>query len=111
MSARSIKTKQANRLRKALRGSPGTLIDLIEYVKVRRLADTTGAAEKLILDGRVTVDKNPIGIVPGKKVKQGSVPKARLGRELTEDDYEQVDTVQRFVPADLRNRIQIQAYA
>lgn len=107
MAKRSIRRKQANRLRKALRASPATMIDLVQYLKDRRYAQTTGEAEKIILDGRVRSESHKLGITKGRKIKDSSILKARMGRELVEEDWEVVDAVQRLVPASYRDTIQV----
>lgn len=107
MSQRPICSKQANRLRKAMRSDLPAFIDLVDYLKIRRLARTTGEAEKLILDGRVSSESHKLGIGEGKKVKASARMKAALGRPLEDDDFEVVPVVDRRVPAKLRDSIQV----
>jgi ribosomal protein S4 len=78
MSQRPLNRKKANQLRKLLRKKPAARINLVHFLKDRRYAQTTGAAEKLILDGRVTVDGEPIGI--------GQIPVLDQKGEKTEKD-------------------------
>ena len=107
MSHRPILKKRANKLRKALRRTPTAYIDLIAYLKDRGYAQTSGEAEKIILDGRVRSDSHKLGIGKGTQLKKGSVLRASVGVELTEEDFEEVDIVQRHVPASLRPTIQV----
>lgn len=107
MSHRPILKKKANRLRKALRTTPGGYIDLVVYLKDRRFARTTGEAEKLILDGRVRSESHKLGIGKGMKVKESSKLAVLLGRPLEESDFEETDVVERRVPAKVRASIQV----
>lgn len=63
MSKRPIKQKQIKRLERALRkaGSPPSSIDLIDWLKTRGHAQTTGAAVKLLLGGHVRIDSHVVG--------------------------------------------------
>ena len=102
MSHRPINTKKANRVRKFMRNTPDAYIDLVAWLKMHGHADTTGAAERLILDRRVRSESHVIGIAQGKRAKDNVRIKLLMGRQLTEDDYEDVPVVQRWVPAQLR---------
>lgn len=61
MSHRPTDAKKLNRLRKALRRTPVTYIDLVQYLKDRRYAQTSGEARKMLTDGRVHVDSHVVG--------------------------------------------------
>lgn len=63
MSKRPIKDKQIRRLERALRkaGAPQAHIDLIDWLKTRGYANTTGAAVRLLLDGKVRVESHIVG--------------------------------------------------
>ena len=65
MSRRDITTKKLYRLRKQLvRQSLPAYINLIEWLKDRRYAQTSGAAKKMLLEGKVRVDSHPVGRRP-----------------------------------------------
>lgn len=102
MAKRPIRIKQANRLRKALRNTPETYIDLIDWLKQHRYAQTSGEAEKIILAGRVRSESHKLGIAKGRALKDSARVKLAMGRQLAEDDFEERDVVQRLVPAALR---------
>lgn len=62
MSKRPIAQKKLNRLRKALNRTPlPAYIELIDWLKFHRHADTTGQAIKLLVDGRVRSESHVIG--------------------------------------------------
>jgi ribosomal protein S4 len=61
VSARPVEAKQIARLRKALRATPASSINLIEWLRDRRYASTAGAARRLLTDGKVKVDSHVIG--------------------------------------------------
>lgn len=106
MSKRPILTKRANRLRKAMRRSPDGYIDLVDYLKSRGHAQTTGEAEAIILAGRVRSESHKLGIGKGQKLKAESRIAVAV-RPLTADDFEEVPVVQRHVPASVRGTIQV----
>lgn len=106
MSHRPILHKQANRLRKSMRRSPDAYIDLVDYLKARGHAQTTGEAEALILAGRVRSESHTLGIGKGMKLKAASRVAVAV-RPLTDDDFEEVPVVSRCVPASLRATIQV----
>jgi hypothetical protein len=62
VSHRPIHKKKLRRLRKAISRRPlPTYIDLIDWLKLRGYATTTGQAVKLLLDGKVRSDSHVIG--------------------------------------------------
>lgn len=61
MSHRPIAEKKLNRLRKALRRTPTTYIDLVEWLQDHRYAQTAGGARKMLVEGRVHVDSHVVG--------------------------------------------------
>ncbi len=63
MSARHSEEKAIRRLRKALRQTPECWIDLVQWLKDRRHAQTTGEAKRLLLAGKVKVESHPVGRV------------------------------------------------
>lgn len=63
MSARPTLRKQLKRLRKAQRRSLPRYFDIIDWLKMRRHAQTTGEAKRLILDGRLRSGSHTVGIV------------------------------------------------
>lgn len=105
MSQRPILKKRANKLRKALRASPPHFIDLVEYLKDRGHAQTTGEAERIILAGRVRAGSHKLGIVKDKRPKHHARLKVAIGLPLEDSDYEMADVVQRRVPAQMRGDI------
>lgn len=65
MSHRPLEGKKLRRLRKALRQKPDTVINLVEYLKLRGYAQTTGEAKRIILDRRVRSESHTLGIQQG----------------------------------------------
>ena len=62
MSHRPNNAKKLARLRKQLtRHSLPAYIDLVQYLKDRRYAKTTGQAKRMLLDGKVRVGANAVG--------------------------------------------------
>lgn len=61
MSARPTRVKSANRMRKSFRATPKTYIDLIDWLKTRGHAQTTGQAKQILLDGRVKSESHVLG--------------------------------------------------
>lgn len=63
MSKRSIRDKKIRKLERALRkaGAPQASIDLIDWLKTRNYAQTTGEAVCLLLDGKVRVESHVVG--------------------------------------------------
>ncbi len=62
MSHRPITQKKLARLRKAVnRRQLPAWIELIDWLKLHRHADTTGQAVKLLVDGRVRSESHVIG--------------------------------------------------
>lgn len=89
MSKRPTDAKKRNKIIKALRTTPATKIDLIDYIKLRTRC-STGTAQKVILAGALTVDGEPIGIAT---VISGSGQTHKV--------------VQRYVPSEMRDKIVI----
>lgn len=86
MSHRPIVNKKVARLRKLMRQSLPVGFDLVQWLKDRRYAQTTGEANRLILNKRVRSGSHVIGI---EIIDQ---PNA-LG------EMEKVEIVQRYQPA------------
>lgn len=63
MSKRPTQQKKIRKLSRALRkaGAQQTHIDLIRWLKQHGHAQTTGAAVRLLLDGKVRVDSHIVG--------------------------------------------------
>lgn len=96
MARRPIMQKKLNKLRRTLRKNGGALptyIDLIEYLKVRRIAQTTGHAKAIILAGRVKSESHVLGIKRVSMLKDGKV--------------QDVDIVDPLVPARLRGTLTV----
>jgi hypothetical protein len=91
MSRRSTSEKKLNRLRKALRTELPCHLDLVQWLKDHRYADTTRQAHKLILAGRVRSESHPLGI------KQVPV--------MTAEGVQHIDVVDRYVPASVRSSL------
>jgi hypothetical protein len=93
VSARPIEVKQRRRAAKALRRSTlPAYINLIEWLKDRRYASTTGEAQKILLAGRVQADSHKLGVK--------RMPVLQADQTIREQDV-----VQPIVPAELRSRI------
>lgn len=88
MSHRPTSRKRVASLRKALRRTPDAYIDLIQWLKLRGYAQTTGEAKRLLTDGKVRSDSHPVG---------------RTRIQLTEEDH--IWLPDRFVPARLRDTL------
>ena len=88
MSKRPTSKKKVARLRKALRRTPDSYIDLVHWLKSRGHARTTGEALRLMKDGKVRADSHPVG---------------RTRIQLTEEDHTWLPI--RFVPAGLRDSL------
>jgi len=85
----SKENKQLRRLARAINKDPlPSRIDLVEWLKVRGFADTTGGALKIIMADRVVVDDIPIG--------KGIVQDAK-GNDI--------QVIERFVSSHLRGSI------
>jgi len=63
VSKRPIQQKKIKKLERALRkaGAPQASIDLIDWLKTRSHAQTTGEAVRLLLAGKVRVDSHVVG--------------------------------------------------
>lgn len=96
MSARPIEAKQIAKLRKALRRTPPSSINLVEWLRDRKYANTAGGARRLLTKGKVKVDSHVIG----------------RERAITgfEDDKEAPVfgwVAAPYVPAEIRSQIQV----
>ena len=80
----SREAKATRRNKKALRVSPPGYIDLIQYIK-DRVNVSTGTARAVIMAGTLRIDSHILGV---EHTKQG-------------------DVFKRYIPADLRSRIEI----
>lgn len=95
MAKRPIEAKQRRRAAKALRRTAlPAYLDLIQWLKDRRYASTTGQARKIILDRRVKADSHVIGLM--------KVPVLQPDHTIKEQDV-----VAQHVPAELRGRITV----
>lgn len=94
MSHRPITAKKIARLRKAINRHPlPAYIDLIQWLKLRGIAQSTGHAEKIILAGRVRSDSHRLGVITVKVFEGGKV----IDKEI----------VQSRVPAKLRQTLHV----
>lgn len=107
MSHRPLNKKRAARIRKALRATPAASLDLVQWLKDHRHAQTTGEANRLILDRRVKSESHVLGIEKAQRPKESARVKVLLGRALNEDDFETAEVVNRLVPARLRPTITV----
>lgn len=85
--------KKLRRLKDALRVTPEASIDLVQWLKDRRHAQTTGEAEAILRAGRVRLSAN-------EETEYGRYPVA-----FDEDDQPTDYEVERMVPASLRTRL------
>lgn len=92
MSSRPREAKKLSRLRKAMRDTPPTSINLVQYLKDRRYARTSGAARQVLLDGKVSVDGEATGRV-----------------NISSDPEKPNYRVWPLVPAVLRDKIEVAA--
>jgi hypothetical protein len=94
MSHRPNKAKKLRALRKAIARTPlPAYIDLVQYLKDRRYAQTTGQANRLILAGRVKSESHRLGVRTVKVFEGGKVIDK--------------DVVDRYVPASFRPTIRV----
>lgn len=63
MSKRPREEKKIRKLEKALRRTPPARIDLVEWLKRHKHAQTSGEARKLLTDGRVRIGSHVVGRV------------------------------------------------
>jgi hypothetical protein len=95
MAKRPIQQKQRRRVAKLLRRrSPEGFLDLVQWLKDRKYAQTTGEAEKIILAKRVKADSHPLGVEK---------------RPMLQPDLSiaEVDVVVRHIPAAYRGHITV----
>ena len=93
MSRRPTSEKKLRRLRKAMRRTPDTYIDLVDWLRTRGYADTAGQARAIILARRVKSESHVLGIA--------KMP------TLVGNKVEDVDTVVPLVPAKLRSTLHV----
>lgn len=92
MARRPIIGKKLNRLRKQLRVSPPAFLDLVQWLKDHRYAQTTGQANRLILAGKVRHGSHVIGI-------------RKVDSQEPTGEVVQVDTVYPYVPSEWRGEL------
>lgn len=94
MSHRPTQTKKLRRLRKALRQTPPAHIDLRQWLRLRGYADTNAGADRLILARKVKSESHTLGII-------------NLPVRKPDGKIEDMDFVQSWVPATLRNTLRV----
>lgn len=94
MARRPTKQKQLRRLRKALRRTPPAYIDLIDWLKTRRHAQTSGQALTMLADGRVMSESHVVG-------RRREIVRKPDGKEA------EVWVADPRVPAKLRNTLRV----
>lgn len=94
-------------MRKALRSSLPARFDLVQWLKDRRYADTTGQAEKIILAGRVKSESHTLGIGHTKRLK----PLTKLEKITSTSSHtlENVDVVERYIDVALKPNVHVLA--
>lgn len=92
MSKRPIAAKKLNRFRKAMRKELPRQLDLVQWLVDHGHADTTGAAQRLILARRVRSESHPVGV-------------EQIPTLSAEGKIVNVDVVQRYVPASTRSTL------
>lgn len=96
MSKRPSTIKKMNKLRKLLRRTPDSYINLLWYLQDRNYANTTGGARALLLAGKVMVDSH----VVGRKKITATDPSGEEVSEWVADP---------FIKAEYRDRIIVAA--
>jgi hypothetical protein len=104
MARRPVLRKRAHKLRKALRSELPASLDLVQFLKLRGYASTTGEAEKIILAGRVVSESHKLGIKEVTRPKKMSQAQIVAGQA---PEPETVDVVDRMVSAKLRDTIEV----
>ncbi len=61
MAKRPVQAKKIRRLEKLMRRTPPAFIDLVQWLKLRGHARTTGAAYRLMAEGKVLSGDHVIG--------------------------------------------------
>lgn len=89
MSKRPIIDKQLNRLRKSTRHKLPAHFDLVQWLKDRNHAQTTGEAERLILAGRVRSGSHKIGVF-------------EVDQQQLDGSVKKVPTILTILPTDLK---------
>jgi hypothetical protein len=101
MSHRPTNRKRGARMRKAIERAPlDRSIDLIDYLKDRKIARTTGEAKRLILAKRVVSESHPLGIARVPVAVPNPDKKGEIKVEMQ-------DVVSPVVPAEVKDSIQI----
>lgn len=68
MSQRNtLRNKKLRSLARAMRRAPDAQIDLVQWLRDRRYADTAGGARKLLAEGRVFFRGEPVGRIPVRR--------------------------------------------
>lgn len=89
----SREARKINKLRKTLRkNSIPAYIDLVQWLRDHKHADTAGAAQKLITEGRVKSDSHTLGLTP-----------------VHLEGGKEIQVPSRFVPAKYRPTISVEA--
>jgi hypothetical protein len=101
MSHRPTSKKQGRRMRKVIERTPlPRHIDLIHYLRDRKLASTAGEARRMILDKRVVSESHPLGIARVPVAVPDPDNKGEIKVEMQ-------DVVNSIVPADVKDTIQV----
>lgn len=81
MARRSIRKKQAAKLRKLIERQPlPAYTDLVRWLKLHGYAQTTGEARKILTDGRVKSDSHIIGRAHVKGDEYAAAPDVLTSR-------------------------------
>lgn len=104
MSARPIRRKQANKLRKAFRKELPRFMDLVQWLKDHGYAQTTGEANRIILAKRVKSESHVVGVTKAKVPTSLTIAQVAMGKTPT---FEEREVVQRFVPAGFRSTLTV----
>lgn len=72
--------KKVRAMRRALRkGRLPAYIDLVDWLRVRKYAQTAGAAREMLMDGKVKSESHPLGLrVIDVEGKDGEMKKVRI---------------------------------
>ena len=106
MSHRSIRKKQAARLRKALNRKPlPAYFDLVQYLIDKRYATTRKQARELITSKQVSVDGTPVGIQEQRVPNKEGRLRLSIGLALKDEHYETIDAVVPHLPVENRGKV------
>jgi ribosome-associated protein YbcJ (S4-like RNA binding protein) len=107
MAKRPIKQKRLARLRKQVYRTPLTrYIDLVQWLKDRRYAQTTGEAERLMTDGKVKTDAHIIG-----RERVSMAPEQTAWEKLTDAPQKDPEIVwfpRRYIRAEFRDTLRVE---